>query len=236
MANMTRLIVSVKTYEECIEALKGGNVWIDVKNPALGSLGQAPSDELIAISEKLNGSTVPLSAALGELRKLNEIPKNWPWKRIRFAKIGLEGCSGSVWQDSARKVDQILRALGSRLVLGAYADRARAMSPDLSDCVDMAIELSMPAILIDTFCKYGGGILDYITCDRLRDIIELVQGKGMAIALAGSLTKSSLKAVVALRPDYIAARGAFCIGSDRMATIEHSQVKDWVDFLAVSSN
>ncbi|MFM7110833.1 MAG: (5-formylfuran-3-yl)methyl phosphate synthase [Planctomycetota bacterium] len=233
---MTRLIVSVRNHGESIEALKAGHVWIDVKNPALGSLGQAPGDELEAIAEKLNGSTVPVSAALGELRMLKEFPESWPWKRIRFAKVGLEGCRGSFWQNSARKVDQTLRDMGTRLVLGAYADCERAMSPDLHDCVEMAIELSMPAILIDTCYKDKGGLLDYITFDRLQKIMESAQRNGTAVALAGSLTKTSVQAVLNLRPDYIAARGAFCVGSDRMATIEYKKVKEWLDFLAVSSN
>ena len=70
---MTRLLVSVKDRNEAETARSAGVVWLDVKNPAAGSLGQASTGELLAIAQGLDQGIL-LSAALGELADLASLP------------------------------------------------------------------------------------------------------------------------------------------------------------------
>jgi len=233
---MPQVIVSVKDSAEAHAALDVGVTWLDVKNPNAGSLGMAITNELSAISNLFSGKDLKLSAALGELAELVEIPKGWPWNRIEFVKVGMSKQADSHWGMKLDNLAREVRNLGSRLVIGAYADHRAAYSPPWKDCLEFAISRKMPAILVDTFCKNGLRLLDCLGIEEVKQAIEMARENSMQVALAGSLNLSSVKQLMRLEPSFFAARGAFCREGDRSGGFDSTIIKDWLSVVQNFSN
>src|SRR5262245_41308145 len=92
-----KLLVSVRSAEEALIALESGAAFIDVKEPALGSLGRAPRPVLLAVAARVQGGGVPgrepvVSAALGELMRSEPPDAFSPVGGISLYKLGLSGC------------------------------------------------------------------------------------------------------------------------------------------------
>ena len=78
-SGIPRLLVSVRNSEEALSAIRGGADIVDVKEPALGSLGRASFENLTAVAKCLRDTLchgdlsraepVPLSIALGEVQE-----------------------------------------------------------------------------------------------------------------------------------------------------------------------
>lgn len=232
---MPRVIVSVKDRMEAASALEAGSTWLDVKDPASGSLGQASSKELSAIADLIAGRELVLSAALGELAETELIPEDWPWSRLEFVKVGLARQVDSQWQEKLDNLAQEIRKRGSQLVIGVYADRVAAGSPPWTTCLDYAISRKMPAILIDTHTKNSLRLLDYLNMGEVEQIIRLARENSIAVALAGSLDLRSAKRLLKLDPSFLAARGAFC-QQGRSGGFDPHRVRDWLSLLQISAN
>lgn len=224
---MTRLLVSVKNLHEAQTARAAGVVWLDVKDPDAGSLGQASSLELQSIAQDLDHGML-LSAALGELADLNSLPVDWPWPRLNLVKIGLAGMAHSSWPMRVAPIMEQVTQLGSTLVLGAYADHGRAMAPSPDDVLAFAIQAGMPALLIDTWCKDGTRLPDWLDSARISELLVRAKAAGIELALAGSLDSASAKRLLPLQPAWLAVRGAVCRKGVRTDGIDSDRVKWWL--------
>jgi uncharacterized protein (UPF0264 family) len=205
----------VRSTDEAEAALAGGADVIDIKEPEQGPLGAANPQTMAGIVRVVAGRA-PVTAAAGELldvgarsamRTIESIPSS-----ILLCKIGLRGCGDRFgWQDLWKEAAAHCRAAGncSRLVAVVYADWA-AQAPRPTDVLRVAVEHNCPALLIDTWDKSRGNLLDYWSTDELRTFITHVHSHQMAIVLAGSLSGPSLEMVAGLSPDLVAVRGAAC--------------------------
>jgi len=129
---------------------------------------------------------------------------------VAFAKLGLAGC-GSLpdWQDRwAEFVHGI--APPTRPVAVIYADWEIADAPEPHRVLAEAVQLNCAAVLIDTFAKGQGTLLDYFSLPQLPAWIQAIQKAGMLAVLGGSLGMATVGRVAALGPDYVAIRGAVC--------------------------
>ncbi len=207
-----KLLVSVRSAAEARAALEGGCDWLDVKEPALGSLGRASHLAIEEILEVPRGN-VPLSLAAGELREIRE-PLWEQWQRIidgvELAKIGLSGCATyKPWRDEL--MDLAANApMGVRLASVYYADHQQAGAPEWEEIVELATEINSPVVLIDTFVKDGRGLFSHLNSERLQSYRQQLSRLGIRLALAGSLSYEDFPALVQLQPDVIAVRGAVC--------------------------
>ena len=68
-------------------------------------------------------------------------------------------------------------------------------------------------MLWDTHDKTRGRLLDHIPIDQLRQQVAQARQSGMLIVLAGSLRIDDLAILRSLTPDFVAIRGAACVGS-----------------------
>jgi len=220
---VTGLLVSVRSAGEAQIALAGGADLIDVKEPRRGSLGAAePSvwaEVLVAI-----GGKVPISAALGELlvdfhREIGRHAQG-----LQFAKVGLAGCA-DVGDWAARWTRAMCSfPRGVQPVAVAYADRRAARSPAADEILPIAARIHAPYLLVDTFDKAGGPLLDHLSIDDLTALSDRAAGHEMRLVLAGSLDEASLRRLAPLAPAYFAVRGAAC-GGARTQAIELARVK-----------
>ncbi len=88
-----RLLISVRTAAEAVEALAGGADIIDIKEPANGPLGRADDEVWRQVVETV-GCRASVSVALGELGQgpPPRLPENICAKSIETSESGATGC------------------------------------------------------------------------------------------------------------------------------------------------
>jgi uncharacterized protein (UPF0264 family) len=220
---MTRLLVSVRDAAEAQVALDAGVHLIDVKEPARGSLGAADPGRIDEIIAAIDGR-VPVSAALGELC---ETPKKSVSSSLQFAKWGLAGAADAEsWADAWRAAIGTLGA-ATKPVAVQYADWQRARSPAPRELLAACRMHQVDTLLVDTYDKSRGGLLDVWPIDGLREFVAAARDTRMLIVLGGSLSIESLPDVLALQPDYVAVRGAACAGH-RAGSLDPQRVRELV--------
>jgi uncharacterized protein (UPF0264 family) len=85
-------------------------------------------------------------------------------------------------------------------------------------------------LLVDTFDKRRGDVFDVMGRDNLAELFQQARTSDLRIVLAGSLRLARLPAVLSLRPDYVAVRGAVC-HTDREGELDAVRVQRWTDAL-----
>src|SRR5262245_55192714 len=184
--DMTGLLVSVRSAGEAELALLGGADVVDVKEPGRGALGAADPAVWREMQEVVGGRAI-LSAALGELLDLGIGELARQAAGFAFAKIGLAGCDGK--GDWRKKWGRVIKCLpsGVRAVPVAYADAQRARSPSVTGVLELASAGGAGMLLIDTFDKSGGGLLNYFSVRELCEFCAEAEARGVEVAVAGSL-------------------------------------------------
>ncbi len=229
---MTGLLVSVRGAAEARIALAGGADLIDVKEPLHGSLGAAEPAVWAEVVSAVRGR-VPMSAALGELLADFRPEHLQQMTGLSYAKLGLAGCAAtgdwsSQWIDAMRRLPE-----GVRPVAVAYADWQAAGSPPAEQILAIAARLKCPYLLVDTFDKSNGRLLDHITMDELIALGQNATQFRMRLVLAGSLDEASIRRLAPLAPAYFAVRGAAC-GGERTQAIASARVKRLVEVVRTS--
>lgn len=233
---MTRLLVSVRDAREALAALDGGADLIDVKEPYRGALGAADADTIAEVVRTI-AARVPTSAAMGELIDLADDVAESVSSHARrfpatdFAKIGLAGCQGLAdWPKHWRSVLVQLPPETQRVAV-VYADWESSGAPEPFAVLRHAIALDCRAILVDTCDKAHGGLVNLWTSTYLARFLTAIRVERLLAVVGGSLTASTIPSVAALRPDYIAVRGAACRG-DRSSEIDATLVRQLANLVA----
>ena len=236
----TGLLVSVRSQEEALIAQATGCVSIvDLKEPANGALGCVSIDTANSIAASASDGTV-LSIALGEAANSPVWPsyslesRRATLAKFSFAKIGLAGLANSndwiqQWKDSFAEVPETVTK-----VAVAYADSDQAKSPTVESVVRSAPEVGCSVLLIDTFRKSEGGLLDHLPIEQLTNVVTLARGHNLKIVLAGSLTHNEINIVNRLHPDFVAVRGAICRGN-RSSLIDRTKIESLATLIRLRS-
>jgi uncharacterized protein (UPF0264 family) len=206
---MAGLLISVTNADEASLALVGGADVIDVKQPRRGALG-APSRRALAAVSQVVGGRVPLSVALGELSESVDRLSLLTTTGLVFAKVGLAQVGAEWCERWTSLVAQYPASV--RPVAVAYADHGAARSPCPRDVLGMAERLGCKALLIDTYGKGRGGLLDFLSVSELHDLVGQAQDGGLLAVVAGSLDTVTISRILDVGPDYVAVRGAACLG------------------------
>src|SRR5205085_10571757 len=196
---MTGLLVSVRNAAEAQIALAGGADVIDIKEPRRGALGPADPKVWDEIRAAI-GQRVTSSVALGELLR-DPVESLAPQTTgFRFAKIGLAGCHRSRgW--IARWISAIGKLpLTTHPVPVAYADWPRADAPSPSVALWLAEQSPARLLLVDTWDKSSGSLLDGLSWQSLREIARHTAEAGVRLVVAGSLDQQAIMKVQKLTP------------------------------------
>jgi len=203
---LPRLLVSVRSAAEARLAIEEGVQLIDVKEPRGGSLGAATPDTIGAVA-KICGATIPLSVALGEL--LHTSPPQLPHGVApTFIKCGLSGC-GSRPQWSDVWCEQMQKYAASPVPV-AYADWKTADAPSPAAVLEHAVDVGCHTILLDTFDKSRGHLLEQWTLEQTLAWITSLRQRGIRAVVAGSLRESMIVPLLVGGADCVAFRGAAC--------------------------
>ena len=152
---------------------------------------------------------------------------------MAFAKVGLAGAA--LDRGWASKLESFWRGAPSTVtpVAVAYADWQRAHAPRLEEVLELAKGFSCGALLVDTYHKDGGNLLEILGEALIRDLVESSHRVELRIVLAGSLRRSDMAVVSEMGADIIAVRGAVCRGP-RTSRVEARLVRQIKNELTLS--
>lgn len=240
--SLPRLLVSVRDAEEARAAVAGGCDILDVKEPSNGSLGAATARRIAEVAEVAQANNLPISAAFGECTD-QLAPLDGNHLSLRYFKRGPAGLAGieswqKRWIDSFREVEALIdrpattesgeNQSAARRVAVIYADSNAAAAPDPELILDaLSHESGTPfaGVLVDTFDKSSGTVLDCLSIERLQRIAARAHDAGLFFALAGRLSLRLLPQVTAINADVIAVRSAACVGENRTARVDSEAVQ-----------
>lgn len=239
------LLVSVRNADEAMAALDGGCDILDIKDPSRGPLGMAASDEIAAIVAARNAmsSSVPVSAALGELHEWDETtPVPRLGAGISFLKFGTSHltphcdlrrvfASFRSWFAAQSSIGETDAARWGWIAV-AYADWQAAGAPLPRLVAEAAIAAGCEGVLIDTYDKASGGLFDALSIRELKECAAIVRQAGKAFALAGRLRIDDVERAIDLRPDIIGIRSAACRQGRRDLEIDADAVRQFRQGLA----
>ena len=225
------LLVSVRNPEEAEVAVEAGADLIDVKDPSKGSLGIAHHEAVAAVLEVVNGR-VPVSAALGEWSENVLTAAHWHLELpLNYVKWGLAGYKGGPAWGEDLLVTKRQVPLPMEVVAVAYADWEKANSVPPSEVVKFAKRFRYKAFLFDTFNKDGRTLLDHMSVDEIRELVDSLKRSGVAVALGGSLKPEDIKKLKDIHPDWYAVRGSVCAGGKRDGVLDAVRIKKWKELL-----
>ncbi len=236
--------MSVRSACEADEAAAGGAAIVDVKEPSRGPLGRADVDVAVAVGRAIAGRA-GLTLACGELAADSMIAAHVAMVGERLArarhpgplaaKAGPAGLSLDRWRRAHERLrEQMSRGAGAvELVAVAYADWRAAEAPEPTRLLEAAIAGGAETILIDTFDKVAGGLLDLGGIGPVRDWVAAARAGGLRVALAGRLTADAVGLIAGLGADVVGVRSAAC-GGNRMGRIGRGHVATIVGTLAAA--
>jgi uncharacterized protein (UPF0264 family) len=230
-----KILISIRSLEELIPAIKGGADIIDLKNPNEGSLG-APFPWLIKeIRERRDDFT--LSVAIGDMPNLPGT--------AALASSGAANCGANIikvglygphsFDDAVTLLRSVVKATKiinrKILVVGAgYADFKFFNGIDSMEIPAICNLAGADIAMLDTYSKKGQKLFDFINSEKLKDFINKSHKNELLAALAGSLELKDIKKINDLGADIIGFRGAACSGSDRKnGIVEINRVKKIVE-------
>jgi len=223
----TGLLVSVQSPAEALAALEAGADLIDVKDPSKGSLGR-PHHETIAAILAAVGDKIPVSAALGEWSENALTEACWHLELpLAYVKWGLAGYGNNPgWGENLLETRRQVPA-HTEVVLVSYVDFEDANSPPPIELVKFAKRYRYSTFLFDTCYKDGSTLLDHMPIEQLKEFIESLKKSKIAVALGGSLKLDQVKQLKNLGANWLAVRGAVCVGGARDADLDTVRIKKW---------
>ncbi len=236
-----KLLVSVRSAAESLVALEGGASFIDIKEPANGSLGRAPRvvqvevvNKLRAVQEKTPGlqREVTMTAALGELLTSGHPASYSPVPGLSLYKLGLSGCGEDRdWEERLDAWRERLTNEVADLAAVAYADHRAARAPEPRAILDYAIDRRLPFLLVDTYEKKTGSLTDFFSHRDFTTLLADAHRHEVSVALAGSLRLEDLGALARLGTDVLAVRGAACRQGNRQLELDPDRIREIVRLL-----
>lgn len=230
------LLVSVRSAQEARAAIEGGCAVLDVKEPAHGPLGMAGPSVIREAVECGRAAGVATSMALGEVVDwTNGAAANWDGPSVDFAKLGLSAMRQHVdWTVRWQEVRGRLRGVRDWIAV-AYADATRCGAPGVEDVVAAAIGSGCAGVLVDTWDKSCGRLVDHLSTKQLESIRSSTRDAGLLLALAGRVSMADLPDVAAIGPDLVAVRSAACSDGRRELAVEADRVRELVACLEGAS-
>ncbi|MFP6767446.1 MAG: (5-formylfuran-3-yl)methyl phosphate synthase, partial [Planctomycetaceae bacterium] len=90
--------------------------------------------------------------------------------------------------------------------------------------VEAAVATRCAGMLIDTWNKSRGDLLEQMDVTRLQWVRRRTREAGLLLGLAGRVTVDGLPRVVALKPDVVAIRSAACLEGQREQAVDSGRV------------
>lgn len=207
---MTRMLASVRTLDEGLQALRGGADLIDLKEPSRGALG-ALDHAAVRICVRAIGGRAPVSATIGDLpamdpSQITVAADAMAATGVDFIKIGFFARPRAF--DCAKAL--AVRAAGTKLIAVLFADESYD-----AGLVDALALSGFAGAMLDTAQKAGGSLRTWRSDDEIHAFVDRCHARGLVAGLAGSLAQNDVAPLLNLVPDYLGFRGALCRNGER---------------------
>jgi (5-formylfuran-3-yl)methyl phosphate synthase len=216
---MTGMLASVNSLEEARLVLVENVDIIDLKNPALGSLGGLDIDLVRKIVTIINGKR-PVSATIGDLPMQPELIFNAVTEMaetgVNFIKIGFF---------ASENQDQVIAKLALltskiNLIAVLFADT----NPDF-ELIDKLKTAGFKGIMLDTQDKAKGSLTEVLAKTEIERFVNYVKSTNIICGLAGSLKLEDIPILLPYQPDYLGFRGALCDKHQRAGRLNVQSVQ-----------
>lgn len=216
----TGLLVSARSVDEAQLVLQHDNVWLDLKEPSAGSLGRPSIETIEDFLSLTHSNPAPSSIAAGELFQWTDDLSATLAAKLPphcFIKFGLSNAKPG-WANTLAQIGRTLHRR-QQMILVHYADWQAAQCPDWIQTLRTAEMLDCRYVLVDTYDKSNGGLLDHLAIERLESMIQIANAKNLAVALAGSLQANQLASLMNVGAAWLGFRGAVCENQERTSTL-----------------
>jgi uncharacterized protein (UPF0264 family) len=224
-----KILISIIDPRECAAFTRWPD-YLDVKNPAAGSLGMPPPGFIRAV-RAIAGEDVIISAAIGDATDDSGLYSQ------RAASAANEGADiikvGLYTFESRRSIIKFLQNIGDalradgpnkKLVAAMYADRADEAL--IQKFPRLARDAGAWGCLIDTFDKTRGDLLSHVNLETLKRFTASCRESGVTSALAGGIKPDDLKWLHDVAPDIAGFRSAVASGGRGEVGIDLVKLKD----------
>ncbi len=226
LLNSTRLLISVIDPSE-VDQLRNCRFpdFLDVKNPAVGSLGMPDTAAVMEIRRK-TPSYVPVSVAIGDA---DNRPNHFASLALKAARAGADIVKVGLFdfklkEEAVSFLSAIRGALPPAVLLvpAVYADIDKSSKP--LELPYIAAESGSYAALIDTFDKENGNIINHLTARELFTFKEECDKLGLLSAIAGSLLADDVGWLDGVAPSIAGFRGAVAKGERGESGLDESKL------------
>jgi uncharacterized protein (UPF0264 family) len=224
-----KLMISVVSPAEALEAMRGGADILDVKNPAEGSLG-AQFPAVIREIRQIASGKVQVGAAIGDMPNLPGTASLAALGAavcgVDYVKVGLYGLQSEA--DALKMLEETqksVREYSSFVVAAGYADFRRAGTLNPKCLPRVAAAVGVRACLLDTAIKDKHSLFDFLKPQQLRLLCRQAHESGLLFGLAGALKEEHLPMVHDLGADIVGLRTAVCRYRRRNGPLEASRVQ-----------
>lgn len=216
---MTGMLASVNSLAEARLVLAEKVDIIDLKEPALGSLGALDIKVVKNCVAAVNGQC-PVSATIGDLPMQPELIFNavnaMAETGVNYVKIGFFPNG-----DVTRVIEKlVLIAPHINLIAVLFADT----NPDFT-LIDRLDTTGFRGIMLDTLDKTKGPLTSMITTTEIERFVSHVKSMGIVCGLAGSLKLEDIPLLIPYQPDYLGFRGALCDQHQRAGRLNAQSVQ-----------
>ncbi|WP_411727031.1 (5-formylfuran-3-yl)methyl phosphate synthase [Methyloglobulus sp.] len=216
---MTGMLASVNSVDEAKLVLAENIDIIDLKEPALGSLGGLDIGLVKQIVAVVNGQC-PTSATIGDLPMQPEFifnaVKEMAETGVNYVKIGFFASENQV-----QVIEKLaLIAAHINLIAVLFADT----HPDFS-LIDKLIAAGFRGIMLDTLDKTKGSLTRIMAKAEIERFVVHVKSRHTICGLAGSLKLEDIPLLMSYQPDYLGFRGALCDQHERAGRLNVRSVQ-----------
>ncbi len=235
-----RLLVSVTSRREALEAIRGGAHIIDVKNPKEGSLG-ANFPRVIRQVMEIVPNNVEVSATIGDLPNLPGTASlaalGAAASGANYVKAGLFGVKTS--SETVSLMKEVCRAVkeydvASKVIAAGYADFKKLVCLNPLKLPEIAYKVKADGVMVDIKIKNSGKLFDLLSDGELREFVNRSHKYDLTVALAGSFDKEDIPRVLSFGADIIGVRRAVCSKRDRLkGEVQREAVKEFVEAISM---
>jgi dihydroneopterin aldolase len=211
---MTYLFAGVTNLREAEIALDAGVDILDLRSAGPGSLGVLPVStvtETVALIARRRPVCVTAGDPCTDLEALTQ-------RVSALLETGVDYIKVALYADprQAECIAALAPAAEQVALLGVlFAEQ----KPDLG-LLQLMARAGFAGVLLDTADKSQGGLRRHAADAGLGRFIGRAAMHGLLSGLAGSLTVQDVPPLLALGPDFLAFRGALCVGGDREAELD----------------
>lgn len=216
---MTGMLASVNSVDEAKLVLAEYVDIIDLKEPALGSLGGLDIKLVKSCVAVINGQC-PISATIGDLPMQPELifnaVKGMAETGVNYVKIGF--FPGENQYQVIEKLASISAHVN--LVAVLFADT----HPDFS-LIERLMAAGFRGIMLDTLDKTAGSLTEVMGNAEIERFVKHVKSRHTTCGLAGSLKLGDIPILMPYQPDYLGFRGALCDQNERVGRLNVRSVQ-----------